>query len=223
MAVRNAGAPAIGSRLGSQSETLSLWDWRRRIADLYGQVRSLPGREGWELWRTARDELFRSHPQSPLAGHSPDAFAGLPLFPYAPELRFAVATEPVGGAAAIRVEVGGDGALAFTPFARTTGLADVLGGELTLYWIGGYGGGVFLPFRDATGGTETYGGGRYLLDTIKSADLGQDRDGRILLDFNFAYNPSCAYSDRWVCPLSPPENTLSHAVRAGEKAPAFPA
>ena len=223
MSVRHAGSPALGAPKGtSTAETLSLWDWRRRVSDLYGQVRTAPGRTGWETWRQTRDALFRSHPQSPFAGHDPATFPGLPLFPYDPAIRFAVQTEQLTGAAAIRVEAGRDGALAFTPFAVTRGLTDALGGELTLYWIGGYGGGVFLPFRDATSGRETYGGGRYLLDTIKSADLGQDEDGRVILDFNFAYNPSCAYSDRWVCPLSPPENTLPQLVRGGEKTPLAP-
>jgi uncharacterized protein (DUF1684 family) len=87
--------------------------------------------------------------------------------------------------------------------------------ELSLYWLEGYGGGIFLPFADTTRGSETYGGGRYLLDTVKGADLGE-ADGQLVLDFNFAYNPSCAYDPRWVCPLSPPENRLDVAVRAGE-------
>lgn len=222
MAVRNAGSRAERAPPGiAISDTLSLWDWRRRIADLYGAVRAAGPLAGWELWRDTRDDLFRHHPQSPVAARAP-SFGGLPLFPHDPALRFEVETEPVADAAAIRVEAGRDGALAFTPFALTRGLADALGGELTLYWIGGYGGGVFLPFRDATSGRETYGGGRYLLDTIKSADLGQTEDGRVILDFNFAYNPSCAYSDRWVCPLSPPENTLPVAVRGGEKAVELP-
>ena len=198
--------------------TMSLWDWRRRIADLYGAVRAAEPRAGWELWRRRRDELFRTHPQSPVAARQA-TFSGLPLFAHDPDLRFAVGLEPVAGQPAIRVEAGRDGALAFSPFARTRGLADRLGAELTLYWIGGYGGGVFLPFRDATSGRESYGGGRYLLDTIKSADLGQDESGRAILDFNFAYNPSCAYSDQWVCPLAPPENTLPTEVRSGEMAP----
>ena len=172
-----------------------------------------------ERWRRTRDALFATHPQSPFSGRDLSGFPGLPFFPYDPALRFAVETEAVAGAAAIRVELGHDGALAFTPFARTRGLAGHLGSELTFYWIGGYGGGVFLPFRDATSGRETYGGGRYLLDTVKSADLGQDEAGRVILDFNFAYNPSCAYSDSWVCPLSPPENLLPMPVRAGEMAP----
>jgi uncharacterized protein len=89
--------------------------------------------------------------------------------------------------------------------------------ELTLYWIGGYGGVVFLPFKDATSGHETYGGGRNLLDTVKSADLGTTADGRAILDFNFAYHPSCVYSDRWTCPLAPPANVLPKPVRGGER------
>jgi hypothetical protein len=103
-------------------------------------------------------------------------------------------------------------------YAETRGLADALGGELTLYWIGGYGGGAFLPFLDATSGTKTYGGGRYLIDSIKSADLGADAAGRTILDFNFAYNPSCYYSPRWVCPLAPRANRLPRPITAGERA-----
>jgi uncharacterized protein (DUF1684 family) len=89
---------------------------------------------------------------------------------------------------------------------------------LDLFWIRGYGGGLFLPFRDATSGRSTYGAGRYLYDTIKGADLGTE-DGALVLDFNFAYNPSCAYDPRWACPLAPPGNRLELAVEAGEKAP----
>jgi hypothetical protein len=86
---------------------------------------------------------------------------------------------------------------------------------LTVFWILGYGGGLFLPFRDATSGAQTYGGGRYLLDTIKHADLGSS-DGCLILDFNYAYNPSCAYDSRWHCPLAPQENWLSVPILAGE-------
>ena len=87
---------------------------------------------------------------------------------------------------------------------------------LEAYWLEGYGGGVFVPFRDDTCGQETYGGGRYVLDTVKGADLGTDGD-RLILDFNFAYNPSCAYDAGWVCPLAPPANFLPLAVTAGER------
>ncbi len=106
-------------------------------------------------------------------------------------------------------------------FARFAVARFELAGEehaLELYWLSAYGGGLFVPFRDATSGAETYGGGRYLLDTVKGSDLGMDGD-RLVLDFNFAYNPSCSYDPRWVCPLSPPANRLPLAVRAGERMP----
>ena len=74
---------------------------------------------------------------------------------------------------------------------------------------------MFLPFRDATSGNTTYGGGRYLLDTAKGADLGSAGDA-LVLDFNFAYHPSCVYDPKWVCPLAPLANRLAVAVEAGE-------
>ncbi len=197
----------------------TLWDWRRRVSDLYGAVRAEPDPvRAWTSWREARDRLFRVHPQSPLEPATRDRFAALPYFDYDPALRFAVEIEP-HASAPVAAEAGHDGALTLTPFGRTQGLAEALGGELTLYWLAGYCGGVFLPFADATSGVETYGGGRYLLDTIKSADLGSDERGRTVLDFNFSYNPSCSYSPAYVCPLSPPANRLRRPVRAGERAP----
>jgi uncharacterized protein (DUF1684 family) len=195
----------------------SLWDWRRQVADLYGRVRAEPDpRAAWRLWRDKRDGLYRDHPQTPLEDTA--GFQGLPFYEYEPALRFAVTLDPVDGEELL-LPAGNDGQIRLRPFARTRGLADALGGELTAYWLQGYCGGVFLPFADATSGTETYGGGRYLLDTIKSADLGTDASGRTILDFNFAYNPSCAYSVRYICPLSPRENRLAVPVRGGERQP----
>jgi uncharacterized protein (DUF1684 family) len=82
--------------------------------------------------------------------------------------------------------------------------------------LASYGGGLFVPVKDATAGHETYGAGRYLLDTVKGADLGSTPSGALVVDLNFAYNPSCAYDPAWVCPLAPPGNTLAVPVRAGE-------
>lgn len=195
----------------------TLWDWRRQVADLYGAVRANPDPQAaWLHWRMVRDRLFRDHPQTPIEPGTP--FTALPFFPYDPALRFLVTLDPLDGPDEL-LPVGKDGDLRMRPFARTAGLAAALGGELTLYWLQGYCGGVFLPFADATSGRETYGAGRYLLDTIKSADLGAAPDGRTVLDFNFAYNPSCAYSDRYVCPLAPRANRLPAPVRAGEMTP----
>jgi uncharacterized protein len=196
---------------------VGLWNWRRYVAELYAEIRAFHNPEfAWRRWRATRDELFRDHSQSPLDPHRRRDFTGLVLFDYDPAFRCVVDLAP---ASADRHELSGgrDGYVQLLPFARTDGLNERLGGELTLYWLGGYGGGVFLPFRDATTGRTTFGGGRYLLDGIKGADLGTDPDGRAILDFNFAYNPSCAYSARWICPLAPAENALPVAITAGER------
>jgi hypothetical protein len=198
----------------SAAVDLSLWDWRRRVADLWHDVRAAATPEaGWRLWRETRAELFAHHPQTPL-----EPGGALPAyFDYDPALRFAVWLKAARQTKPLFLPAGADGEVKLEPFAETAGLAEALGGELTLYWVTGYGGGVFLPFLDATSGKETYGGGRYLLDTIKSADHGALPDGRTILDFNFAYNPSCYYSPRWVCPLAPRGNRLPAAVRGGER------
>jgi uncharacterized protein (DUF1684 family) len=88
--------------------------------------------------------------------------------------------------------------------------------SLSLFRFKQYAHGIFLPFRDETAGVSTYGGGRYLLDSPKGADLGDDGT-HMVLDFNYAYHPSCVYSDRWSCPLPPSENWLQISISAGEK------
>jgi uncharacterized protein (DUF1684 family) len=100
------------------------------------------------------------------------------------------------------------------PFTRFAHLRFGAGLVLDAYWLEAYGGGVFVPFRDGTSGRETYGGGRYVLDTVKGGDLGGS-----VLDFNFAYNPSCAWDPRWACPLTPPANRLGVRIEAGERTP----
>jgi uncharacterized protein len=197
-------------------DELTLLDWKRRISELYASIRADPDPEdAWRRWRATRDELFRSHPQSPVPADRRDSFAGLPYFGYDPSFRVRAtveAAEPV----LREIATSGEGLYTFRRFARTR---FTLAGEqrtLDLFWLEGYGGGTFLSFADATSGRETYGACRYLLDTVKGADLGE-RDGELVLDFNFAYNPSCSYDPRWVCPLAPPENRLALAVRAGER------
>jgi uncharacterized protein (DUF1684 family) len=197
-------------------ETLSLLDWKRHIFDLYREVRANDDpRAAWNLWRETRDQLFASHQQSPIPAEQRASFPGIPYFDYDPSLRFAVEliqAEPE------RYDIASslDGTYAFTRFARAplhVAGADV---ELEVYWLEAYGGGVFVPFRDATSGKATYGAGRYLLDTVKGSDLG-DVDGKLVLDFNFSYNPSCSYDPRWDCPLAPPPNWLKVPVEAGER------
>jgi uncharacterized protein len=213
-----ASRGAAFDRQNALREHAELWDWRHRVAELYSRVRATSAIAGWELWRAERDRLFASHPQSPLERAARARFTGLPYFAYDPAVRFTADLAPVQDAKHETMDVGRDGKINLTPFARTDGLRQRLGNELTLYWIEGYGGGVFLPFADRTNGSESFAGGRYLFDTIKGADLGRVGES-VILDFNFAYNPSCAYSDRWTCPLPPPSNRLPEAVRAGERRP----
>lgn len=197
-----------------------LLDWRREIAELYGRIRATDEpRIAWQDWRQTRDRLFRNHPQSPLEPDARKDFVGLRYYDYDPAWRFTVSLAPAKEDKPDLVDAGADGAVSLTPFASTRGLSRQLGADLTLYWINGYGGGAFLPFCDATAGRETFAGGRYLFDTIKGADLGGLMDGQFVLDFNFAYNPSCAYSARWTCPLAPLANSLPRPVNAGEKLP----
>jgi uncharacterized protein len=194
-------------------EELTLLDWKRRIFELYAEIRADPEpHRAWRRWCAVREELFRSHPQSP----SHDARPA--YFDYDPALRLDGAVEP---AEPIPREIATSGAepYSFTLFGRVRFPLQGAEQALDLYWLDGYGGGVFLAFADATSGRETYGACRYLLDTVKGADLGE-HDGRLVLDFNFSYNPSCAYDPRWVCPLAPPGNRLPVPVRAGERTPA---
>ncbi len=198
------------------SAPLQVADWRRRMGLLYQRVREASDPvAGWTLWRQGRDRLFAEHPQSPLAAAARPAFAGVDYFPYDPQARFEVALEPVDGETE-SWDIGADGVLRPRAIARTRGLEDRYGGELTLFWLATYGGGLFLPFADATSGVETFGGGRYALDTIKSADLGMAGQ-RLIVDFNFACYPSCAHDAAWSCPLAPPENRLPNRVVAGER------
>ena len=200
----------------------TLLDWKRRVFELYASVRNQHDLvRAWSTWRTARDDLFATHAQSPLPRDERSAFTGLSYFDHDPAYRVAGDIAPVEPAR-FHVTTSGDepaGTYAFTRFATVT--FDLLGAPRSLdaFWLDAYGGGLFLPFRDRTSGTETYGAGRYLLDTVKGPDLGFDDDGRLVLDFNFAYHPSCAYDPRWVCPLAPPRNRLDVEVHAGERLP----
>jgi uncharacterized protein (DUF1684 family) len=198
---------AIGEE--SVSEALELLDWKRRVFALYAEVRDATDPAvGWQRWSAVRAALFCDHPQSPRGGARPA------YFPYDPAWRFLA--EVVPATPETRLIAGsGPEPVTFTRF----GIARFGDHELELFWLEAYGGGLFLPFRDATSPAETYGAGRYLLDTVKGADLGEE-DGKLVLDFNFAYNPSCAYDSKWACPLAPPANRLDVAIRAGELNPA---
>jgi uncharacterized protein len=195
--------------------TLTLLDWRRRVSDLWAAARSSSDAEtGWRSWRDGRDELFASHPDSPLDEEARVSFGGLPYAAYDPALRFEARLD---AAAPVHLDVptAADGVIAMDRIGAVA-LGDL--GSIDAWWIGGYGGGVFLPLRDGSAGRSTYGGGRYLLDTIKGADLGGTGD-RLVVDLNFAYHPSCTYDPHWSCPLAPEGNRLTASVDAGEQLP----
>ena len=157
--------------------------------------------------RKEKDAIFAGH-HSPLDHYGRNLFAGLDYYEPNPALVFRV---PVGPAD--RARIGVETSDGNTQIHERAGVAhievDGTGIEITLYDTGhpGY----FVPFRDATSGNETYGAGRYL-------DVDPNPDGSVTLDFNFAYNPLCAYNDAYSCPLPPVENWLSVPIRAGERA-----
>ena len=197
------------------AEATALADWRRRVHALYARVRAESDPAvAHAVWRTERDELFRTHRSSALSAAERTTFTGLAVPEYDPAWRFEAeieAAEPER----LEVPTGTDGVV---PFERVgvVRLGDV--GTLDVWWLASYGGGLFVPLKDTSAGRPggTYGGGRYLLDSVKGADLGAVGD-RLVLDLNFAYNPSCAYDEAWACPLAPPGNRLAVDVPAGER------
>lgn len=195
---------------------MSLLDWRRRVAAIYAEIRAAPDAvTAHQGWQAARNKLLATHPQSPVPLADRATFTGVPVAPYDPALRFHAEVDTSVAAARIEVSTGTDGVV---PFERA-GVVHLPGiGDLDVWWLASYGGGVFLPIRDTRDDGATYPGGRYVLDTVKGADLGGD-DGCLVVDLNFAYNPSCAYDPAWVCPLAPPGNTVPVPVHAGELMP----
>ena len=198
-------------------DNIDLVDWRRQVAELY----RLAASDGLEAFRQARDRLFATHPQSALPDDDRQAFTALDYFPPAPALRLACHAGPPESSEDLEIDTGGpDGVVRYRRAGR---LHFEIGGVqcgLTVFSLVGYGGGLFLPFRDATSGKETYGGGRYLFDTIKNhLPMPVPAASRpiVEIDFNYAYNPSCAYNHLWACPLAPQENWLPVPVRAGER------
>jgi uncharacterized protein len=201
------------------ADPFTLAHWRRTVAEHYADVRAAAQSDphaAARRFRAARERLFRDHADSPIPAETRAAWGGLRWFDYDPSWRVAAAIERIEPRTEFEIDLAADGTLRCARVGRVHFAVRGENGTLTIYWLEGYGGGLWLPFQDATCGRETYGGGRYLYDTIKGADPGGD-DGRLVLDFNFAYNPSCAYDERWSCPLSPPENRLRFAVRAGER------
>jgi uncharacterized protein (DUF1684 family) len=189
--------------------SLELLDWRRRVASLYAAVRAADDpAEAHAVWVRERQQLFATHPQSA------DRGVVLRHAPYDARWRFEVPVEP---AEPLRIEIptATDGTVPFQRIGRVR-LGDL--GALDVWWLDSYGGGIWLPVRDAS--PDTYGGGRYVLDSVKGADLGPVGGGDVLVvDLNFAYNPSCAYDPAWSCPLAPGGNVIDGSIDVGELLP----
>lgn len=198
---------------------ITLLDYRRSVSELYHAIRGYGthSEDAHTLFKITRDDLFKTHPQSPLDSAQKSAFNGLSYFSYDPAYRVVVKPKPLAEPQIFYVDLGDDGQFTMRQFAEVDITLPTGSGTLGMFWIEGYGGGVFIPFRDTTNDNTTYGGGRYVLDTIKGVDLGSEGDDKLVLDFNYAYHPSCYYNPRWVCPLAPPQNRLSFPVTAGEK------
>jgi uncharacterized protein (DUF1684 family) len=189
-------------------DALELTDYRAAVARMYLEAADLKD------FRSRRDELFATHPQSPIPAAARASFTGLRYFEPDPAAIVEAVVRPSPGE--IDIDTGGpDGIVRY----RRAGVLETAFGELSLWWISAYGGGLFLPVRDGTCGHGTYGGGRYLTDTVKGTHgrgLEVLSSDRVRLDFNYLYNPSCAYDDAWLCPLAPPENRVAARIEAGE-------
>ena len=203
------------------SPHLALADWRRQVNALYSTLRAdaRPGPMRGVAFRSAKDRLFGSHPSSPIPEGQRRDFHGLAYFRHDPNLAVKARLEPDPDAQPLELPRSSDGPP--MPFERVGWVRFAIDGSpcrLTVYWLNEYGGGIFIPFRDTTSGKETYGGGRYLWDSAKGADLGTDGE-ELVLDFNFAYHPSCVYDSIWSCPLATQENWLPIPILAGERMP----
>jgi hypothetical protein len=160
-----------------------------------------------KAFRAEKDAFFGNHPQSPLTPGQKRDFRGLRYFPENPDLHMEVEVDdfPVKEEFAMQTSTGD--LQRYKKFGRFQFAVDGERVELTMYQgEGGY----FLPFIDSLAGIETYPAGRYL-------EPQRLPGGRFLVDFNLAYNPYCAYNEMWSCPITPAENRLKVAIRAGEK------
>ncbi len=160
-----------------------------------------------DAFRAEKNEFFGSHPQSPLSREQKKDFKGLNYFLENDALRLKVKIErfPVGEQFEMQTSTGS--VQLYEKFGKFHFVVDGVEVELRIYQSEH---GFFLPFVDSLAGKETYPAGRYLEPEPLPGD-------RFLVDFNIAYNPYCAYNEMWSCPITPAENRLKVAIRAGEK------
>ncbi|MFC4358709.1 DUF1684 domain-containing protein [Halobium salinum] len=173
-------------------------------------------RSDLQTHRDEKDEFLREHPHSPLPEGEREGFEGLDYFDPDPAYRFELDLQEADEKETLTVETTTDGVREYVAWGVFR--FDLDEEEHTLRAFRNAGDdedeGFWLPFRDGTSGEETYGAGRYV-----DLDADEDRtdDGRWVVDFNRAYNPFCAYSAAYECPLVPASNWLETRIEAGEK------
>src|SRR3954468_8762836 len=163
-------------------------------------------------YRHRRDHFFGDHPHSPLTDEQRSDFEGLDYFPPREDLvlNLALDTSAPDNGEVIDFSTTDGKTKQFERIGGIDFTVDEQPARLRVY-RDVQRGGLFVPFRDATTGDETYEVGRYLEP--------QERpDGTLDVDFNYAYNPFCAYGSGWSCPIPPEENHLKVAIRGGERA-----
>jgi uncharacterized protein (DUF1684 family) len=160
-----------------------------------------------EDFRQQKDAFFKDNAHSPLLQEERESFAGLAYFPAQPDLRLELPVEVYADQDTIEMQTSDGGVRSYQRYGRIAFEVEGQEASLTLYRSQL---GFFLPFVDALAGKETYPAGRYV-------EPEQLEDGRFLVDFNYAYNPSCAYNESYSCPMTPFENRLRVPIRAGEK------
>lgn len=158
-------------------------------------------------FRAEKDEFFGGHPQSPLTREQRKDFHGLHYFPENDALRLEVKVDEFENKQKFEMQTSTGDVQIYEKFGKFHFDVDGEEAELTIYRSEH---GFFLPFVDILAGKETYPAGRYL-------DLEPLPGGHFIVDFNIAYNPYCAYNEMWSCPITPGENRLKVAIRAGEK------
>lgn len=157
--------------------------------------------------RAEKDAFFANHKHSPLTRAQRQTFRGLAYFTENPDLHFVLPLERFEDPKTIEIQTSTGDVHEYMRYGKVHFTVEGQPAELAIYATPH---GFFLPFADSLAGVETYPAGRYLEPEMLP-------DGQLLLDFNLAYNPYCAYNDLWSCPLTPPENHLKVPIRAGEK------
>lgn len=160
--------------------------------------------------RAQKDEFFKLHPQSPLTSEQQAQFNGLSYFLPNPDLVFTVEVTLFPKAENVQVQTTTGQTQWYLRYGEFTVNINDESVRLTIYKMPPNH--FFLPFVDTLSGADTYPAGRYM-EPVQLAD------GRFLIDFNQAYNPYCAYGDKWSCPITPAENRVTVAIQAGEKLP----